>query len=51
VKRVADGWKSSPTASRSPERVAGNLRLRAKLTSNAIPEPLVVEELTRFYAD
>lgn len=32
-------------------KVAGNLRLRAKLTSNAIPEPLVVEELTRFYAD
>jgi hypothetical protein len=31
--------------------VAGNLRLRAKLTSNASTEPLIVEELTRFYAD
>ncbi|MGQ0635611.1 MAG: hypothetical protein ACT4QC_13435 [Planctomycetaceae bacterium] len=32
-------------------KVAGNLRLRAKLTSNAAAEPLIVEELTRFYAD
>lgn len=32
-------------------KVAGNLRLRAKLTSNASTEPLIVEELTRFYAD
>jgi len=32
-------------------RVAGNLRMRAKLTSNASSEPLVVEEMTKFYAD
>lgn len=32
-------------------RVAGNLRFRAKLTSVSSPEPLVVEELTKFYAD
>ena len=32
-------------------RVAGNLRLRAKLTSTASPEPIVVEEITKFYAD
>ncbi len=32
-------------------RVAGNLRMRAKLTSNASTEPLVVEEMTKFYAD
>jgi uncharacterized repeat protein (TIGR01451 family) len=31
--------------------VAGNLRMRAKLTSNASPEPLIVEEMTKFYAD
>ncbi len=32
-------------------RVAGNLRLRAMLTSNGSTEPLVVEEVTKFYAD
>jgi uncharacterized repeat protein (TIGR01451 family) len=32
-------------------KVEGNLRLRAKLTANSAPEPLVVEELTRFYRD
>jgi hypothetical protein len=32
-------------------RVAGNLRTRAKLTSNASTEPLIVEEMTKFYAD
>lgn len=32
-------------------KVAGNLRLRAKLTSNASTDPLVVEEMTKFYAD
>jgi hypothetical protein len=32
-------------------KVAGNLRMRAKLTSNASTEPLVVEEMTKFYAD
>jgi uncharacterized repeat protein (TIGR01451 family) len=32
-------------------RVAGNLRMRAKLTSNASTEPLIVEEMTKFYAD
>jgi uncharacterized repeat protein (TIGR01451 family) len=32
-------------------RVAGNLRMRAKLTSNASTEPLTVEEMTKFYAD
>jgi uncharacterized repeat protein (TIGR01451 family) len=32
-------------------RVAGNLRMRAKLTSSAGSEPLVVEEMTKFYAD
>lgn len=32
-------------------KVPGNLRLRAKLTSNASPEPLVVEEMTKFYAE
>lgn len=32
-------------------KTAGNLRLRAKLTTNASTEPLVVEELTKFYAD
>jgi uncharacterized repeat protein (TIGR01451 family) len=32
-------------------KVAGNLRLRARLTSNASPEPVVVEEMTKFYAD
>ena len=32
-------------------RQAGNLRLRAKLTSSASPEPVVVEEVTKFYAD
>jgi hypothetical protein len=32
-------------------RVAGNLRLRARLTSTASPEPIVVEEITKFYAD
>jgi uncharacterized repeat protein (TIGR01451 family) len=30
---------------------AGNLRMRAKLTSTASPEPVVVEEVTKFYAD
>jgi uncharacterized repeat protein (TIGR01451 family) len=30
---------------------AGNLKMRAKLTSSASPEPVVVEELTKFYAD
>jgi uncharacterized repeat protein (TIGR01451 family) len=30
---------------------AGNLRMRAKLTSSASPEPVVVEEVTKFYAD
>lgn len=29
----------------------GNQRLRARLTSDSIQEPLTVEELTRFYAD
>jgi uncharacterized membrane protein len=29
----------------------GNHRLRARLTSSSIQEPLTVEELTRFYAD
>lgn len=29
----------------------GNQRLRARLTSSSIQEPLTVEELTRFYAD
>jgi uncharacterized repeat protein (TIGR01451 family) len=32
-------------------KTAGNLRLRAKLTTNASTEPLIVEELTKFYAD
>ncbi|HEY2249864.1 MAG TPA: hypothetical protein VGH74_02345, partial [Planctomycetaceae bacterium] len=32
-------------------KVAGNLRLKAKLTSVALPEPIVVEEVTKFYAD
>ncbi|HLJ09725.1 MAG TPA: hypothetical protein VKU82_00980 [Planctomycetaceae bacterium] len=32
-------------------KVPGNLRLRAKLTSNASTEPLIVEEMTKFYAD
>jgi uncharacterized repeat protein (TIGR01451 family) len=32
-------------------KVPGNLRLRARLTSNASPEPLVVEEMTKFYAE
>ena len=32
-------------------KVAGNLRLRAKLTSTASPEPIIVEEITKFYAD
>ncbi len=32
-------------------RVAGNFRMRAKLTSNASTEPLIVEEMTKFYAD
>lgn len=32
-------------------KMAGNLRLRAKLTSNSSAEPLIVEELTKFYAD
>jgi uncharacterized repeat protein (TIGR01451 family) len=31
--------------------VAGNLRLRAKLTSTGSPEPIVVEEITKFYAE
>jgi hypothetical protein len=30
---------------------AGHMRLRARLTSSAAPEPLIVEELTKFYAD
>ena len=30
---------------------AGNLRMRARLTSSASPEPVVVEEVTKFYAD
>ena len=30
---------------------AGNLLMRAKLTSSASPEPVVVEEVTKFYAD
>jgi uncharacterized repeat protein (TIGR01451 family) len=29
----------------------GNQRIRARLTSDSIQEPLTVEELTRFYAD
>jgi len=29
----------------------GNHRVRARLTSDSIQEPLTVEELTRFYAD
>lgn len=29
----------------------GNQRLRARLTSDSIQEPLTIEELTRFYAD
>jgi uncharacterized repeat protein (TIGR01451 family) len=32
-------------------KVAGNLRMRAKLTSNASTEPVIVEEMTKFYAD
>jgi len=32
-------------------RVAGNLRLRAKLTSTSTPEPIVVEEITKFYGE
>jgi uncharacterized repeat protein (TIGR01451 family) len=32
-------------------KVAGNLRMRALLTTNSATEPLVVEELTKFYAD
>lgn len=32
-------------------KIPGNLRMRARLTSNASNEPLVVEELTKFYAD
>ena len=32
-------------------KVAGNLRLRAKLTSTATPEPIVVEEITKFYGE
>jgi len=31
--------------------VAGNLRLRAKLTSTSTPEPIVVEEITKFYGE
>jgi uncharacterized repeat protein (TIGR01451 family) len=30
---------------------AGNMRMRAKLTSSASPEPVIVEEVTKFYAD
>lgn len=32
-------------------KTAGNLRLRAMLLTNASNEPLIVEELTKFYAD
>lgn len=32
-------------------KIPGTLRLRAKLTSNASQEPLIVEEMTKFYAD
>ncbi len=32
-------------------KVAGNLRLRAKLTSTSTPEPIVVEEITKFYGE
>ena len=32
-------------------REPGNLRFRAKLTTSASTDPLVVEELTKFYAD
>lgn len=32
-------------------KVTGNLRFRARLTSVSSPEPLIVEELTRFYGD
>ncbi|MSR56608.1 MAG: DUF11 domain-containing protein [Planctomycetaceae bacterium] len=32
-------------------KTAGNLRLRAKLTTSSSTEPLIVEELTKFYAD
>ena len=32
-------------------RVAGDLRLRAKLTTAARPEPIVAEEITKFYAE
>lgn len=32
-------------------RVPGTLRLRAKLTSNASQDPLIIEEMTKFYAD
>ncbi|MCA8982599.1 MAG: DUF11 domain-containing protein [Planctomycetaceae bacterium] len=31
--------------------IEGNLRFRARLTSAASPEPLIFEELTRFYGD
>jgi hypothetical protein len=32
-------------------KVPGNLRLRARLTSNGSPEAVVVEEMTKFYAE
>src|SRR5262249_4900660 len=32
-------------------RIPGTLRLRAKLTHTASPEPLIIEEMTKFYND
>ena len=32
-------------------REAGNRRFRARLTSDSIQQPLIVEELTRFYGE
>lgn len=32
-------------------REAGNMRFRARLTSDSIQQPLIVEELTRFYGE
>ncbi len=31
--------------------ISGNLRFRARLTSNSTPDPIIVEEQTKFYAD
>lgn len=50
IDQIAPGGKVSYRV-RVIGKTAGNLRLRAKLTSNAATEPLIVEELTKFYAD